>query len=174
MAFAAQFELLDPKLHANKVFDCGHDEMNQFLKRYADKNRNLGLSATWVLPEQDEGQGEQKVKLGAYYTLASSTVKQEDIPYDKKLPAYPVPVVLLARIAVDRHYQKQGLGKKTLITALRKALELTEKGLPALGVVLDVLDDNALSFYQTFDDFQPFDNNPMRLFISMKVIRQLG
>jgi GNAT superfamily N-acetyltransferase len=76
--------------------------------------------------------------------------------------------------SLNRHYQKQGLGKKTLITALRKALELTEKGLPALGVVLDVLDNNALSFYQKFDDFQPFDNNSMRLFISMKVIRQLS
>ncbi|WP_080522919.1 GNAT family N-acetyltransferase [Methyloprofundus sedimenti] len=142
--------------------------MNQFLKRYADKNRKPGLSSTWVLPEQIEAKGEHKMKLGAYYTLASSTVKQEDIPYDKKLPAYPVPVVLLARIAVDRHYQKQGLGQKTLITALRKALELTEKGLPALGVVRDVLDDNALSFYQKFDDFQPLDNNTMRLFISLR------
>jgi len=174
MSFAAQFELLDPKLHANKVFDCGNDEMNQFLKRYADKNRKLGLSSTWVLPEQYGDGSEQKMKLGSYYTLASSTVTREEIPHDKKLPAYPVPVVLLARIAVDKHYQKQGLGKKTLITALRKAAELTEKGLPALGVVLDVLDSDALSFYQTFDDFQPFDNNPMRLFISMKVINQLG
>lgn len=174
MAFASQFELFDPKSHANKLFDCGNDEMNQFLKRYADKNRKLGLSSTWVLPEQQSRDSEAKIKLGAYYTLASSTVTRAEIPHDKKLPAYPVPVVLLARIAIDKHYQKQGLGKKTLITALRKAAELTEKGLPALGVVLDVLNDDALSFYKTFEDFQPFDNDPMRLFISMKVVKQLG
>ncbi len=174
MAFATQFELLDPKVHANKMFDCGHDEMNRFLKRYADKNRKLGLSSTWVLPETVENKNEQKMKLGAYYTLASATVKQDIIPYDKKLPAYPVPVVLLARMAVDKRYQKQGLGKKTLVTALRKALELTEKGLPALGVVLDVLDDDAWSFYQRFDTFQTFDDDPMRLFISMQLIKQLG
>ncbi|BCG66020.1 MAG: hypothetical protein methR_P3892 [Methyloprofundus sp.] len=174
MAFAKQFQLLAPKIHANKMFDCGHDEMNVFLRRYADKNRVLGLSSTWVLPEESDNKNEQKMKLGAYYTLASSTVRQELIPFDKKLPAYSVPVVLLARIAVDKHYQKQGLGAKTLITALRKAVELTEKGLPALGVVLDVLDDNAWSFYQRFDAFQPFTNNPMRLFISVQVIKQLG
>ncbi|TXK93703.1 GNAT family N-acetyltransferase [Methylococcaceae bacterium CS1] len=174
MAFASQFELLDPKSHASKVFDCGNDEMNQFLKRYADKNRKLGLSSTWVLPEQQASDSEAKTKLGAYYTLASSTVTQSEIPHDKKLPAYPVPVVILARIAIDKHYQKQGLGKKTLITALRKAVELTENGLPALGVVLDILNDDALAFYKTFEDFQPFDNDPMRLFISMKVVKQLG
>ncbi len=82
MAFATQFELLDPKVHANKMFDCGHDEMNRFLKRYADKNRKLGLSSTWVLPETVENKNEQKMKLGAYYTLASATVKQDIIPYD--------------------------------------------------------------------------------------------
>jgi GNAT superfamily N-acetyltransferase len=174
MAFATQFELLDLKCHANKKFDCGNNEMNQFLRRYADKNRKLGLSSTWVLSEQDNDASEQKLKLAAYYTLASSTVKQIEIPHDKKLPVYPVPALLLARIAVSKHYQKQGLGKKTLITALRKAAELTEKGLPALGVILDVLDNDALSFYQTFDDFRPFSNNPIRLFISMNVIKQLG
>jgi len=40
-------------------------------------------------------------------------------------------------------------------------------------VVLDVLDENALSFYQQFNDLKPFDNDPMRLFISMKVVKQL-
>jgi len=58
-------------------------------------------------------------------------------------------------------------------TALRKAAELTEKGRPALGIILDVLDEGALSFYQTFDNFRPFSNNPMRLFTSMNVIKQL-
>jgi hypothetical protein len=172
MAFAQQFVLLDPQQHDAKQFDCGKLDMNVFLSRYADKNRKLGLSATWVLIVQSDSEA-KKSSIAAYYTLASSTVNREQLPTDKKLPAYPVPVILLARLAVNRCFQKQGLGEKTLISALRQSVYLTDKGLPALGVVLDVLDDNALRFYQQFEVFQPFTDNPMRLFVPMHVIRQL-
>ena len=91
----------------------------------------------------------------------------------KKLPAYPVPVVLVARLAVNCAFQKQGLGEKTLVTALRQCVSLTDKGLPALGVVLNVLDDEALAFYQRFDVFQSFTDNPMRLFVPMSLLRQV-
>jgi hypothetical protein len=70
-------------------------------------------------------------------------------------------------------FQKQGLGEKTLISALRQGVCLTDKGLPTLGVVLDVLDNDALGFYQRFDTFQTFTDDPMRLFIPMNVLRKL-
>lgn len=172
MAFA-QFVLLDPKQHDVKNFDCGKSEMNLFLNRYADKNRKLGLSSTWVLPG-NLPQGEvKKATIGAYYTLASTTVCREQIPTDKKLPAYPVPVVLLARLAVNGRFQKRGLGGKTLVGALRQCVSLTDRGLPALGVILDVLDNDALGFYQRFDVFQPITDEPMRLFVPMNVLRQI-
>ena len=135
--------------------------MNDFLHRYAQRNRKLGLSATWVLPLS--GSGKQPV--AAYYTLASSTVLS--------LPGYPVPVVLLARLAVHRQFQGQGVGEKTLVTALRQSVALVQRGLPALGLVLDVIDDRALSFYQTFDLFQPFTDDPLRLFVPMSVLEQI-
>jgi hypothetical protein len=81
--------------------------------------------------------------------------------------------VLLARLEVNRCFQKQGLGEKSLIGALRQSVYLTDKGLPALGVVLDVLDQDALSFYQQFEVFQAFTDNLMRLFVAMLVIRKL-
>jgi GNAT superfamily N-acetyltransferase len=146
--------------------------MNCFLSRFAEKNKTLGLSSTWVLLEQAH-ESKTKAAVVAYYSLASHTVRREQIPTDKILPAYPVPVVLLARLAVDKRFQKQGLGEKTLIYALRQCVALTDKGLPALGLVLDVLDDNALAFYRKFEIFQPFTDNPMRLFVPMNVIRQV-
>lgn len=170
---ADQFVLLDAKQHDLKAFDCGKPEMNQFLSRYAHKNRKLGLSSTWVLPEQLALSDKKKLIVAAYYTLASATVSRVHIPSDKKLPAYPVPVVLLARLAVNSAFQKQGLGEKTLVTALRQCVNLTDKGLPALGMVLDVLDDEALAFYQSFDVFRNFTDNPMRLFVPMNVLRQV-
>jgi hypothetical protein len=115
----------------------------------------------------------KKPIIAAYYTLASATVHREQISTDQKLPAYPVPVVLIARLAVNGCFQKQGLGEKTLISALRQCVTLTDKGLPALGVILDVLDNDALSFYQQFDVFQPLTDSHMRLFVPMNVIRQI-
>ena len=111
-----QFVLLDAKQHDLKRFDCGKLAMNQFISRYADKNRKLGLSSTWVLAEKTSPREHKKAVACAYYTLASATVSREQIPSEKKLPAYPVPVVL--------------------VTALRQCVCLTDKGLPALGVVM--------------------------------------
>lgn len=173
MTFASQFLLLEQQQHDVKSFDCGKPDMNQFLSRYADKNRKLGLSATWVLTTQQPQDNIEKATIAAYYTLASTTVSREQIPTDKNLPAYPVPVVLLARLAVNRCFQKQGLGEKTLVSALRQSVTLTDKGLPALGVVLDVLDNDALGFYQKFEVFQPFTHEPMRLFVPMNLLRKI-
>ncbi len=94
-----------------------------FLTRFAVKNMKLGLSRTWVLPVVADERQSQKAHIAAYYSLASSTVMKEEIPYDKNLPSYPVPVVLLARLAVDEQFKEQRLGEKTLITALRKSVE---------------------------------------------------
>jgi GNAT superfamily N-acetyltransferase len=167
------FVLLDIKQHDVKSFDCGKPEMNLFLSRYADRNRKLGISSSWVLPINQSQNTLEKATIKSYYTLAYSTATRETIPTNQNLPAYPVPIILLARLAVNRDYQGQNLGKKTLVNALRQCVVLTDKSLPVLGVVLDVLDDNALSFYQKFNLFQPFTNNPMRLFVPMNVLRQI-
>ncbi|MEO0442563.1 MAG: GNAT family N-acetyltransferase [Pseudomonadota bacterium] len=144
--------------------------MNEFLVRYAVKHGKLGLSRTYVLAEK---QAATKKSIAAYYTLAPSTVTRSELPTSQSLPSYPIPVVMLARLAVDRHYQGKGLGAKTLIYALRQAAKLSTSGLPAYGLILDVLDKDALAFYQRFNMFLPFTDNPMRLFVSMKTIEQI-
>jgi len=60
-----------------------------------------------------------------------------------------------------------------LITALRKSRELTQAGLPALGLVLDVLDEEALAFYQHYDFFLPLPGDPMRLFVPMAALEEI-
>ncbi len=170
MAFLQEFVLVDKAQHDLKKFSCGKPDMDTFLARFAVKNMQLGLSRTWVLPVAEEA---AKAQIAAYYSLASSTVNRESIPTDKHLPGYPASVVLLARLAVDQQFTKQRLGEKTLITALRKAVELTTTGLPAIGIILDVLDDEALGFYQHFEMFKPFTDDPMRLFVPMNALKQL-
>jgi len=172
LAIQQDFVALDPSHFDVKAFDCGKPDMNSYLARFAAKNMGLKLSMTWVLPGDELVMGE-KTPIAAYYTLATCTVSREEIPTDERLPGYPVPVVLLARLAVDHRFQGQRVGEKTLVSALRHSVTLTERGLPAMGLILDVLDDDALAFYQRFDLFQPFTDDPMRLFVPMKVVEQI-
>ncbi|MES9858601.1 MAG: GNAT family N-acetyltransferase [Sedimenticola sp.] len=173
MAFTDEFVVADRKQHDLKKFSCGKPEMDQFLARFSVKNIELGLSRTWVLPVISNDSEGTKAPVVAYYTLASATVTRQEIPTDKSRLDYPVPVVLLARLAVAEAFKGQRLGEKTLITALRKTVELTHGGLPALGLALDVLDEDALGFYQHFGIFEPFLDDPVRLFSPMHLLQQI-
>ena len=170
MPLEQTFSAADKSLHDLKGFDCGKLSMNEFLNRHALKHSRLGLSRTYVLAAQSE---EMKKPVAAYYTLAASMVTRSTIPATQSLPNYLVPLVMLARLAVCNEYQGKGLGAKTLVYALRQAANLSKAGLPAYGLILDVLDDKALAFYQYFDLFKPFTDDPMRLFVPMKTIAQI-
>ena len=108
MALTRSFAPLNPALHHVKSFRCGKPSMDEFLARHAAKHMKLGISRTWVLPGIEDPQPE-KVRLCAYYTLTSSTVTKQDIPFDKSLPGHQIPVVLLARLAVDHEFRPQRL-----------------------------------------------------------------
>ena len=88
-------------------------------------------------------------------------VERETFQEMKKLPYYPIPVILLARLAVDKHAQGQGLGNTTLIKSIRHSAAISES-IPAYALVIDVKDDDAMSFYKRFDDFRPLANKTCR------------
>lgn len=129
----------------------------------------LNLNRTFVLPYAPD-ESVRKLHVAAYYTLA-----REELPDPSRLPRYPVPVILLAQLGVDRQFQGQGLGAKTLVWALRHAYQIASNpdGIPAMGVVMDVLDQDALAFYQSFEFFMPLTDSPMRLFIPMAALKTL-
>lgn len=164
MAFIQAITHLDKTYHDVKNFDCGKPAMNQFLRRFAAKHADLGLSSTWVLLEKGDA---EKQSIAAYYTLASATVSRASLPTKQSLPTYPIPVVMLARLAMAKQHQGKGLGAKILISALRHAMQLTDQGLPACGLILDAIDEQALAFYQHFEFFEPMPDNSMRLFVGM-------
>ncbi len=172
MPIQQEFVALDSSHFDVKAFDCGKPDTDRYLARFAAKYMGLRLSMTWVLPG-DEPVAGLTTPVAAHYTLASCTVTRDEIPAHDPLPGYPLPVVLLARLAVDQRFQGQRLGEKTLVSALRHSVTLTERGLPAMGLILDVLDEDALAFYQCFDLFKPFTGDPMRLFVPLKVVAQI-
>jgi len=169
-----EFLPLDPRTINVKTFDCGKEAINVYLRRYAAKNMALNLNRTFVLP-YTTGDSSEKPEVAAYYTLAHQTLVREELPDPSRLPRYPVPVILLAQLGIDQQFHRQGLGAKTLVSALRHAYQIASnpKGLPAIGVVLDVLDHDALAFYQSFEFFLPLTDDPMKLFVPMASLETL-
>ena len=176
---STEFLPLDTGAINVKSFDCSKDAINTYLRRYAAKNMALNLNRTFVLPYMPEAyigkEDSRKSHVAAYYTLAHQTLVREELPDPSRLPRYPVPVILLAQMGIDRQFHRQGLGAKTLIYALRHAYQIASnpKGIPALGVVLDVLDQDALAFYRSFDFFLPLSDTPTKLFVPIASLESL-
>jgi len=171
MLLGTTFEVADKNKHSFKNFDCGKPSLNDYLKRFAIKNNTLGLSRTWVLPIPTDA---DKSDVCAYFTLSLASVERESLPPQTKLlPAYPIPTILLARLAVSVDHRNKQLGIKTLVHALRTAYRIQSNGLPAIGIVIDVLDDDAMNFYKHVGIFTPFSDNPNRLFVHMDIASQL-
>lgn len=170
----AEFSPLDTRMVNVKQFDCGKSSINTYLRRYAAKNMALNLNRTFVLPYPG-AESHSKHRIAAFYTFAHQTVAREEIPARDRLPRYPVPVILLAQLAVDSSFHGRGLGAKTLIYALRHAYRISSapNGIPAVGVALDVLDQDAMRFYSHFDFFAPMTDKPMKLFVPMKSLESV-
>ena len=106
-----------------------------------------------------------------YYTLASGAIAVAGLPTEqaKKLPKHALPVVRLARLAVDQRVHGNGLGGFLLRDALTRSLDLSEK-LGIHAVVVDALDDGAKAFYVRFG-FSALKSEAMRLFLPLSTIR---
>src|SRR5687768_5779260 len=109
-------ETWDAKKHVRDGFSSGQPSLDDFLHKRVNQYAKRNLGKTFVA----RCDGEWRV-LG-YYTLASSAIRFESLPANlaKKLPKHPVPTVLLARLAIDRSCQGQGLGKLLLADALKR------------------------------------------------------
>ncbi|MGE3979384.1 MAG: GNAT family N-acetyltransferase [Nitrospira sp.] len=152
--------------HTVDAFDCGREELNRFLRQHALQNQQSGGAQTYV------GVVDQIV-IG-YYALAVGSVEQEATPerVKKGLAKHAIPIMLLARLAVDRHWQQQGVGAALLKDATLRTLQAAEiAGIRAL--VVHAKDEAAKSFYQRFD-FIPSPTDPFHLFILLKDLRQLS
>ncbi|MGH8974212.1 MAG: MarR family transcriptional regulator [Acidimicrobiia bacterium] len=124
-------------------FDCGMAELNRWLQRSARVAASAGTAATYLLCR-----GRRVV---GYYALAMSSVAHEHASFRLRrgMPD-PVPVVLLARLAVAASEQGRQLGGHQLVDALRRCVR-GGREFGARAVVVDGLDDDAVGFYEHFD-----------------------
>jgi len=150
--------------HEVDGFDCGKEPLDLFLKRHALVNQKAESASTYVVCC-----GERQVV--GYYSLAVGAVEHEGAPkrVRKGLARHPVPVMLLARLAIDRTTQGKGLGKALLKDALMRTVQAADiAGIRAL--LVHAKDDEARAWYMQFD-FEPSPTDDYHLFLLMKDLR---
>ena len=155
------------KRHKRDEFDCGNAELTEHLRKYARQNEEFAIARTFVAVRE----GEERV--WGYFTLRAGEVPLDALPEGvrRRFPRYPVPVVHLGRLAVDKAVRGQRLGEQLLVAALEKALAVS-KEIGALAVEVIAIDEDAKAFYRHYG-FDPLAGDPRHLYLPMKRIVQL-
>lgn len=151
--------------HAIDDFDCGQEALNRWLQKYALGNQGASAAQTYVGLDGDRVVG--------FYSLAAGQVEYADAPerLQKGLARHPVPVMLLARLAVHRDWQKKGVGRALLRDAVMRTLQAAEiAGIRALAV--HAKNEQARRYYEQFD-FAASPNEPLHLYVLLKDVQRL-
>ncbi len=151
--------------HDVSNFDCGKQELTEWLRRYALQNHQAGAARVYVVHRTGRVVG--------YYALAAGSVEPEEAPerVRKGLARHPISIILLARLAVDISARGQGLGAALLKDALGRSASAADE-IGARAVLVHAKDDEAQAFYRHFD-FEPSPTDPLHLFLLMKDLRAI-
>jgi len=157
-------ELLAPR-HKLEEFDCGKPVLNDWLVRHARQAQGAGSTKTFVAADEDQVLG--------YFSLTVGQIDTFDVPerMRKGMGHYPLPVVLLARLAVSTSAQGRGLGWGLLQDAIARTVLISEQA----GVrarLTHPLDQEAAAFYTRFG-FVPSPLRAQQLLLLLKDARQL-
>jgi Acetyltransferases len=148
------------------AFDCGQPELNRYLQRYALLNQKANSAKTYITCAGSS--------IAGYYSLSVAGVDHASAPLRvvKGLARHPIPVMLLARLAVDQSFQGQRLGSALLKDALLRTLQVADiVGIRA--VIVHAKDDAARQWYERFG-FEPGPIAPLQLFLLLKDIQHIA
>ncbi|HEY9700870.1 MAG TPA: GNAT family N-acetyltransferase, partial [Allocoleopsis sp.] len=112
------------KKHQREFFDCGYPVLNDYLKKYARQNHEKGIAKTYVAIPQSKS-----LKIDGFYTVNASVIEYESLPqsYQKGIPTYPIPAILIGKLAVDKSVKGQGLGGELLVDALLRTVKISQE-----------------------------------------------
>lgn len=158
-------EPLDPRRHSVERFACGRPALDRWLREYAGQGQRRDTSRTFVAASAEGN-------VVGYYTLIAGQVERDQATSGVRAGTskhFPIPVCLIARLAVDRESQGRSLGAGLLLDALRRAVGAAELvGIRA--VVVHALDDTAAAFYEHFS-FAPLGDEPRTLMVPLAAVR---
>jgi GNAT superfamily N-acetyltransferase len=151
--------------HDIESFDCGYPELNRFLQRYAIVNQKVGTVQTYVACRGSRVVG--------YYSLAAGSMAHRDVPerVGQYLARHRVPLMILARLAVDVHEQGTGLGAALLKDAMLRTVHAAEI-LGIRAIFVHAKDENAKSFYER-SNYKSSPTDPHHLYCLVKDIKRL-
>jgi predicted N-acetyltransferase YhbS len=144
-------------------FRCGAPELDEWLHRYARTAASVGSARTFVTVTDD--------RVAGYYALAAGSVERAAAAgrLGRGMPGHPVPVVVLARLAVDERDQGAGVGRGLLRDAMLRTLTAAHSiGVRAL--IVHARDASAAAFYGR-SGFEPSPTDPLHLVLLMKDLR---
>lgn len=159
-------KLLD-KLHERDNFDCGNEALNQFLKQTARQHIQKGISRTFVLVHT-----EQPATILGFFTLSLCEIQAEKLP-PKLAKKYPsrVPGIKIARLAVSKALQRQGIGEILMIEAMQRAVVVANNA-GIIGLFVDAKDNAAKAYYDRYG-FISLQDTPLEMFLPLQTIAQI-
>ena len=160
-------QLTAEQLATKTIFDCGQPALNNYLINTAKQHDTKNITRSFCAIKEDSIIG--------YYSLSNATVDisnlSPEITKRYKLPKHSMPVVRLCRLAIDSKAQRQGVGEKLLIDALKKVLAVAQVS-GCVGMIVDAKDHAAADYYQAYG-FVSAPDNPLLLFMPLPTIQQL-
>lgn len=152
------------ELVKHSPFSSGEESLDEWLKVQAGQQDRRHGVRTFL------GADEEEVRVAGYYSTVTYELTTEDAGETfGRIPQYPVPAILLARLAVDRDYQGSGVGKLLLFDALAR-LERTSHDIGFELVVVDALHEAAACFYLKHG-FRRFIDHELKLYLTTKDLR---
>lgn len=134
------------KHHDRNAFDCGEDELDIYLKRYARQNHGSGGAKCFVATPRTE-----PARILGFYTLSPASVEFSRAPsiVTRGLGRYDVPVYRLGRLAVDRSVQGRGLGGRLLLRAAERCMTAAQE-VGGVALLIDAKNDRAAQWYESY------------------------
>jgi GNAT superfamily N-acetyltransferase len=155
----------DRRTHGVGAFACGEESLDRWLRAYAGQTQRRDAARTFVTADLDGN-------VVGYYTLVAAQVEHEQATADVRRGLsrhFPIPVALVARLAVVTSHQGTGLGRSLLLDALQRILKASDE-LAVRAVTVEVLHDRAASFYRHFG-FEPTELAPNTLMVPLHNVR---
>lgn len=153
------------KAHDRESFRSGVAELDTFLRTFAGQNAKRDLTQTYVAVRPTSS------AVSGYYSVRMGEVGIDLLPdrERKGLPRYPLPVVHLARLAVDERERGKGLGERLLLDAFERAA-LLSKSIGAAAIEVVAKDPAARAFYSKYG-FSSLLDGELHMYISMRIVR---